>query len=71
MRKLKGGNMDIDLIPVLGLEWEQDQCPWNLAVGAATHKCAVKNVSMCQFFEGIEGLDTVLCSYPNGMIEGQ
>ncbi len=67
IQKLKGGNMDIDLIPSSLVAWEQDRCPWNEQEKIDTHKCAVKNVSMCKFFEGIEGLDTILCSYPNGL----
>ena len=30
-----------------------------------THKCAVKNTSICKYFCGIQYLDSVLCSYPN------
>ena len=29
------------------------------------HRCAVKNISICPYFCGIEYLDTVLCCYPN------
>ena len=28
------------------------------------HKCAVKDVSICKYFCGIQYLDNVLCSYP-------
>lgn len=66
MNKLHGANMDIDLTtPVGEIEWEQDACPWNVADGVNTHRCAVKNVSICEYFCGIEALDTVLCSYQN------
>jgi len=66
IRKLKGANMDIDLAtPPGNIAWEQDGCPWNKAEGTDTHKCAVKNVSLCPYFRGVEYLDTLLCSYPN------
>jgi hypothetical protein len=66
LRKLSGANMDIDLAtPQNQIEWEQDQCPWNFAEGTDQHKCAVKNISICPYFRGVEVLDTVLCSYPN------
>jgi len=48
--------MDIDFAPA---QWKQGECPWG-----QKHKCAVKNISICKYFEGIEKLDTVLCSYP-------
>jgi hypothetical protein len=66
IRKLKGANMDIDLAtPPENIAWEQDRCPWNEAEGTDIHKCAVKNVSICPYFCGVEYLDTVLCCYPN------
>ena len=66
LRKLKGANMDIDLAtPPGNIVWEQDNCPWNEAEGTNTHKCAVKNVSICRYFCGVEYIDTVLCCYPN------
>jgi hypothetical protein len=66
IRKLKGANMDIDLVTPRGdISWEQDNCPWNEAEGTNTHKCAVKNVSICPYFCGVEYLDTLLCCYPN------
>jgi len=62
---LRGANMDIDLATPTGeIEWEQDGCPWNAAEGSTDHRCAVKNVSICPYFLGIEYLDTVLCCYP-------
>ncbi len=64
IRKLKGGNLDLDLIPNSLVAWEQDQCPWNQVDKSTTHKCAIKNVSMCDYFEGIEAPDIVLCSFP-------
>jgi hypothetical protein len=64
MHKLHGANMDIDLTtPVGEIEWAQDACPWNAAEGVNSHRCAVKNVSICEYFAGIEPLDTVLCTY--------
>mgnify|MGYP006300544617 CR=1 FL=1 len=66
IKKLSGANMDIDLAtPGDAIEWEQDTCPWNAAEGTDAHRCAVKNISICPYFCGIEYLDTVLCSYPN------
>jgi len=67
IQKLKGANMDIDLASLQGsIEWTQDGCPWNQAEGTDGHKCAVKNVSICPYFCGVEYLDTLLCCYPNG-----
>lgn len=66
VRKLKGANMDIDLATPRGnIAWNQDNCPWNEAEGKGAHKCAVKNVSICPYFCGVEYLDTLLCCYPN------
>ena len=65
IRKLKGANMDIDLVtPQDDIVWRQDACPWNTAEVTNEHRCAVKNVSICPYFRGIEYLDTLLCSYP-------
>ena len=64
--KLKGGNLDIDLAtPKSQIEWQQEPCPWNQAEAVNTHKCAVKNISICPYFCGIEYLYTVLCCYPH------
>lgn len=65
IRELRGGNMDIDLLPKPGLKWEQEACPWNAADGSSAHKCAVKDTSICRYFRGIRPADTVLCAYPN------
>jgi hypothetical protein len=66
VRKLAGANMDIDLATPAGvIAWEQEQCPWNQAEGTDEHRCAVKNISICRFFCGVEFLDTVLCCYPH------
>ena len=64
--KLHGANMDIDLATLKEqIEWEQDACPWNQAEKTDSHRCAVKNTSICPYFCGIEYLDTVTCCYPN------
>jgi hypothetical protein len=66
MIKLHGANMDIDLATPEGMiSWDQDKCPWNQAEKTNEHKCAVKNVSICPYFRGVEYLDTILCCYPN------
>jgi hypothetical protein len=66
IKKLKGANMDIDLATAEGMiQWEQTKCPWNVAEGTSEHKCAVKNISICRYFCGVEFLDTLLCCYPN------
>jgi hypothetical protein len=66
IRKLDGANMDIDLATPSGeIQWQQDQCPWNAANRTDAHRCAVKNVSICPYFCGIEYLDNVLCCYPH------
>lgn len=64
--KLSGANMDIDLASPQGsIAWEQAACPWNTAEGTDWHRCAVKNVSLCPYFCGIEYPDTVVCCYPH------
>jgi len=66
INNLNGANMDIDLnTSSKDISWKQDQCPWNIAEKSNDHKCAIKNVSICPYFCGINYLDTVLCSYPN------
>jgi hypothetical protein len=63
--KLDGANMDIDLTTDKEkINWKQDKCPWNETEKTSIHKCAVKNISICKYFAGIEPLDTVLCKYP-------
>ena len=65
LRRLKGANLDIDLAtPSAEIAWQQDACPWNLAEDTHSHRCAVKNTSICPYFCGVEYLDTLLCSYP-------
>lgn len=56
IRKISGANMDIDFSPA---NWDQGRCPWGLE-----HKCAVKGTSICDYFRGVEELDTILCAYP-------
>ncbi len=57
--------MDIDLNTAKGkISWQQDECPWNEEDKSNQHKCAVKNISICDYFCGIEPPDNVLCSYP-------
>jgi hypothetical protein len=66
IRKRKGANMDIDLAtPTENIAWEQETCPWNEAERTDIHRCAVKNVSLCRYFRGVEYLDTLLCCYPD------
>jgi hypothetical protein len=61
--ELKGANMDIDLIPNPKITWKQDKCPWNEADGTKSHKCAVKNVSICKYFRGVKKPDVVVCAF--------
>jgi hypothetical protein len=66
IKQLRGANMDIDLTsPADTIPWRQDPCPWNEAEATDAHRCAVKNVSICSYFCGIEYLDSVLCCYPD------
>ena len=66
MNKLTGANLDIDLAtPAVQIPWQQANCPWNTAEGAGQHRCAVKNVSICPYFCGVEYLDTLLCCFPD------
>jgi hypothetical protein len=65
MNKLTGANMDIDLATAADhISWHQEQCPWNAMEGADHHRCAVKSISICPYFFGVEYLDTLLCCYP-------
>ncbi len=62
--KLKGANIDIDLASnKKDIQWKQDRCPWNVKENTNKHKCAVKNISICKYFKGIEPLDIVVCAY--------
>lgn len=63
--KLKGANIDIDLTSdERDIHWKQNKCPWNETEKTNFHKCAVKNISICGYFAGIEYPDIVLCKYP-------
>lgn len=62
--KLKGANMDIDLTTnQKKISWKQNECPWNKEENTKKHKCAVKNISICDYFRGIEPVDIVVCAY--------
>ena len=66
IKKLRGANMDIDLAtPQAEIAWKQDACPWNATETTILHRCAVKNISICPYFCGIEYFDTLLCCYPH------
>jgi hypothetical protein len=66
MNKLTGANMDIDLASAEGqISWKQAKCPWNVNESTDQHHCAVKNISICPYFCGVEYLDTLLCCYPD------
>jgi len=65
VHEIRGGNLDIDLIQKPGLDWEVGLCPWNESEQSTAHKCAVKDTSICPYFNGIRRLDTVLCTYPH------
>lgn len=66
IRKLSGANMDIDLVTLQEeIGWKQDLCPWNADEHTPRHRCAVKNVSLCPYFCGVEYPDTLLCCYPH------
>ena len=49
VKEIRGGNLDIDLIPKPGLDWEVGRCPWNEAEPSSTHRCAVKETSTCPY----------------------
>ena len=61
IRKLIGSNMDIDFS---NEDFGSSVCPWNTDDKTASHRCAVKNTSICKYFCGVQYLDSVLCSYP-------
>ncbi len=66
IKKLRGANMDIDFS---NADFGSSQCPWNAAENTQEHKCAVKDVSICDYFCGVQFLDSVLCSYPCPTLE--
>ena len=58
--------MDVDLVSSDDqIGWIRDPCPWITAEDTTKHICAVKAVSICPYFTGIEYLDKVLCCYPH------
>jgi len=61
VKKLIGSNMDIDFS---NADFGNSKCPWNTADKTNGHMCAVKDISICKYFCGIQYLDSVLCSYP-------
>ncbi len=65
IKVLDWANMDIDLTSEDQTSWKQSKCPRNEAEWVNTHKCAVKNVSICDHFCGIQYLDNVMCCYPH------
>ncbi|OGO91768.1 MAG: hypothetical protein A2Y17_13505 [Clostridiales bacterium GWF2_38_85] len=62
IKKLIGANMDIDFS---NINFGNSQCPWNIEDKTNEHKCALKNISICKYFCGIQYLDSVMCSYPH------
>jgi hypothetical protein len=65
IKRLTGANIDIDLTSGDQISWKQERCPWNENENTNIHKCAVKNISICPYFCGIEYLDIVLCCFPD------
>jgi hypothetical protein len=66
INKLVGANMDIDLAtPANQISWSQEKCPWNARESNDQHHCAVKNVSICPYFCGVEYPDSLLCCFPD------
>jgi hypothetical protein len=62
--RLKGANMDVDLISNKNkVHWKQDKCPWNNKGKTKKHKCAIKDISLCKYFKGIEYPDIVICAF--------
>ncbi len=58
--------MDIDFS---NADFGTSRCPWNAAEGMDAHKCAVKDVSICDYFCGVQFVDSVLCSYPRPALD--
>lgn len=59
MLNISGADMDIDFqTKVFG----DSNCPWSKDDGVS-HKCAIKGTSICKYFNGVQRLDTVMCSY--------
>ena len=64
VKVLDWANMDIDLVSGDATSWKQMQCPWNIDDWTNIHTCAIKNISICKYFCGIQYVDNVLCCYP-------
>lgn len=69
LQELKGANIDIDLASNEDLTWKHEKCPWNEHDNINEHKCAVKGISICNYFCGIGSKttseqDTVWCCFP-------
>ncbi|MBN1892095.1 MAG: hypothetical protein JW780_04875 [Clostridiales bacterium] len=62
INRLIGSNMDIDFS---NKDFGNSSCPWNVADKTNSHRCAVKDTSICKYFCGVQYLDAVLCSYPH------
>lgn len=54
MRKLKEANFDITPM----------DCPWNEGENNTVHKCVCEGKPKCDYFRGIEYIDTMMCEYP-------
>jgi len=55
--------VDIDLLQSAKVSWSRDKSPWNVAEGVLSHKCAVKDVSLCRYFCGVDYPDKKRCAY--------
>jgi len=62
--RIGGADIDVNLISQNKVGWKQGECPWNKREDTDKHRCAEKNISICEYFCGIEPWDTVICSYP-------
>lgn len=66
VKKLRGANLDIDFSSAV---FGNSVCPWNAAENTDAHKCAVKDTSICDYFCGVQFVDSVLCSYPHPCLD--
>lgn len=64
IKRISGANMDIDFS---NPEFGNSTCLWNEEENTQEHKCAVKDTSICNYFCGIQYMDSVLCSYPKDL----
>ena len=62
IKKLIGANMEIE---ISNSPFGDSKCPWDNDDKSTEHKCAVKSVSICKYFCGVQYLDSILCSYPH------